>query len=364
MDATSPLVASSAAAPRTSYAGWLAYAAAWIAAAGLWAFAAASSSSASPLATLPYALLVMGTAAAMGVVVWHLTAFLPWRSRRVTFYCVHAVAMSLYTAFYATSFAIPDLVRGDLAAASMVLQKESAVLLWNLLMGSWLYLMVAGLSYAIRGERARERDAKAAADARLIAQQAQLTALRAQLNPHFLFNALHTVSALIPHAPAEADRAIERLGELLRYTLADEDLVPLALEWTFVLDYLAFEQLRLGERLRVVESLDPEIAGTLVPPLILQPIVENAVRHGVAAQPAGATIRLEARSEEDALVVCVEDDGPGERRYSDNRQGLGLASVRRRLAAAFGERADLRIDAAVPGGGYRVCLSIPEENQR
>jgi signal transduction histidine kinase len=355
------LVAPPASARHNAVRGWLAYAAAWIAGAGLWTLASATSSRVSPLVTLPYAVLVMGTAAIMGIVVWHLTAILTWRSPRASFLTTHAVALCLYVCIYATSPAIPDLVRGDIAAVSAEIQ-QSPVLLWNVLMGSWLYLTIAGLSYAIRSERAREQDAATAAEAKVTAQQAQLTALRAQLNPHFLFNALHTVSALISHDPAEADRAIERLGELLRYALADDELVPLASEWAFVLDYLAFEQLRLGERLRVVADLDARASERLIPPLLLQPIVENAVRHGVAARPEGGTIHLEARVEHDVLVMDVADDGPGDRGHEGTRQGLGLTSVRRRLGVVFGAGADLSVDAHRPGGGCRVRLTIPENH--
>jgi LytS/YehU family sensor histidine kinase len=339
--------------------GWTAYTVAWLAAAGLWSLASATSASMSPLQTLPYGLLVMGVAAVGGVMVWHLTHTLSWRSHPFVFFSRHAIALTLYAFAYVVAIVIPDLIRGDVAAA-VEGTWQSPVLLWNVLMGCWLYLIVAGLSYAIRSERAREEEAAAAADARLLAQQAQLTALRAQLNPHFLFNALHTVSALIPHDPAGADRAIERLGDLLRYAMGEEELVPLSSEWSFILDYLAFEQLRLGERLHVVGHLDPAAADRLVPRLLLQPIVENAVRHGVAGRPEGGSIEVEARCERGATIVRVADDGPGEKEGRDSgRRGVGLASVRRRLAAVFGGVADLRIDSSRPGGGYEVSLTIP-----
>ena len=358
---------SSLVAPRTPprrglHRGWIAYAAAWVGAAGLWTLASATSARVSPLFALRYGLMVMATAAAMGILVWRLTDVLPWRAHRLTFYGGHAIAMSLYAFAYSTALVIPDLVRGDVTAAIRE-TSQSPVRFWNVLMGCWLYLVIAGLSYAVRSERARERAAAAAADARMLAQQAQLSALRSQLNPHFLFNALHTVSALIPQDPGAADNAIERLGELLRYTMADDELVPLSSEWAFVLDYLAFEQLRLGERLRVTHHLEPAAADRRVPPLLLQPIVENAVRHGVATRPEGGCIRLEARIEGKAMILRVADDGPGDSGSDRGRQGLGLASVRRRLEAVFDSRADLRIDRSRAGGGYVVTLTIPEDQR-
>ena len=340
--------------------GWAAYAAAWVAAAGLWSLASANSARVSPLVALPYGLMTMAVAGVMGVLVWHLTGRVAWRSQRTTFYSSHAIALTLYVLVYCTTLVLPDLARGDLTAAVRGF-RTSPVILWTVLMGTWLYLIIAGLSYAIRSDRERDREAVAATEARLLAQSAQLTALRAQLNPHFLFNALHTVSALIPHDPAGADRAIERLGELLRYAMSDEDLVPLSSEWQFILDYLAFEQLRLGERLQVVDHLDPAAGARLVPPLLLQPVVENAVRHGIAARPDGGRIHVEARIDGAATIVRVADNGPGER-DGNGRQGLGLTSVRRRLAAVFGPDADLRVAATGPNGGYEVFMTIPEHD--
>jgi LytS/YehU family sensor histidine kinase len=344
-------------AQRAIYRGWLSYVAAWLAAAGLWTLASATSSHVSPLVTLPYGLLNMGVAAVAGVAVWRFTGRMPWRARRRAFYTWHALALVLYAFLYTIAMYLPDILRGDVIVAAKAF-RDSPVLWWSVLMGSWLYVMVAGVSYAIRSERARDRDAAAAAEARLLAQQAQLTALRAQLNPHFLFNALHTVSALISHDPRGADRAIERLGDLLRYAMAEDELVPLSLEWAFVLDYLAFEKLRLGDRLRVVERLDPAASEILVPRLLLQPIVENAGRHGIAARAANGTIAVDARVERHALRVRVADDGPGETSEA-RRSGVGLTSVRRRLAAVFGEDADLRIEQTMPGNGYAVCVTIP-----
>ena len=162
---------------------------------------------------------------------------------------------------------------------------------------------------AIRANHLARTQAAAAAEARLLAQQAQLVALRAQINPHFLFNALHSVGALVASDPTRADMALERLGDLLRYTLGTEDEVLFAEEWKFTQDYLAFEQLRLGDRLRLHVSVDPSALSTMVPPLILQPLVENAVRHGIAARTEGGAIDLTARVEDSRLVLCVRDDG-------------------------------------------------------
>ena len=360
-DVTDPTIRGSASGiglPLTGRAlGWIAYVAAWFAAATLWALAAAWGAQMSPSETLPYGLMVMAVAGLMGIGVWRLTGRVHWRSGFASFSAFHAVALAGYAIIYALSSVIPDLAKGEFGTAARGLW-NSPVLVWSLLMGSWLYVMVAGISYAIRSERERVREAAAAADARLLANQAQLSALRAQLNPHFLFNALHTVSALVTHDPAAADRALDRLGDLLRYAMSDEEMVPLAAEWAFVGDYLAFEQLRLGDRLRVVERLEPSASDCLIPALILQPLLENAVRHGVSARAEGGSVQADARLDGDVLIIRVADNGPGVDGQNGRRNGLGLASVRKRIAAAYGERGSVAIDNS---DGYAVTMKIPVE---
>ena len=333
--------------------GWIAYVIAWLVSALFWAVAAATAGRLSPLETLPYGLLAMGSCAIMGVPIWRLTARVEWNWRSGAFYAVHGVALAIFAFIYSISWAWPDFLQGRFGAAFEAF-RSSPVLGWNLLVGFWLYLLVAGLSYAIRAnQRARMQEA-AASDARLLAQQAQLAALRAQINPHFLFNALHSVGALVSSDPARADEALECLGDLLRYALGTENEVLLAQEWTFTTNYLSFEQLRLGDRLRVDTHTDPDALSVMVPPLILQPVVENAVRHGIADRAEGGRITLQSRVDNDRLVLRVTDDGRGAKGAGD---GLGLSSVRRRLAALYGDRASVTIDSS--SAGCTVSIAVP-----
>lgn len=333
--------------------GWIAYVIVWLAAALFWTLASASGAGRSPVETLPFGLLAMGSAAIMGVGVWRLTAGVAWNWRQPRFYAAHGLALVIFCAVYSTSWTWPDLAAGR-AGSAFEAARTSPVLIWNFLMGSWLYLLIVGLSYAIRGQRRMREQEVAAADARLLAQQAQLAALRAQINPHFLFNALHTVGALVAIDPARADEAIERLGDLLRYALGAEDEVPLRHEWRFANDYLAFEALRLGDRLRVDAECDAASQAIMVPPLILQPLVENAVRHGIADRLQGGSITLRARVENARLRLSVRDDGQGDASVED---GLGLGSVRRRLAALYGDRATIK--AAREREGFAVTIDLP-----
>jgi len=323
--------------------GWLAYVTAWILAALFWTLASASSSGRPPLETLPYGLLMMGVAGTMGLGVWRLTGKVRIDGRLLRFLLIHGLALVLFAGVYATAMAWPDVLTGRAAGA---LRQLRPVLLWNLLMGSWLYLVVGGCSYAVRAQRR---------EARLLAQQAQLAALRARLNPHFLYNALHSVGALVGRDPRRADQALERLGDLLRYVLDAGDRVPFRREWAFVQDYLAFEQLRLGERLRVESNVEPAAGAVLAPPLILQPLVENAVRHGLADHPEGGRIALGARIEDGQLVLTVEDDGAGE--PAGEGTGIGVSSVRERLRVLYGDAAS--VETGPRGRGFGVTLRLP-----
>lgn len=343
--------------------GWLAYVLAWVALALLWSVTATAASGMSPRVTLRFGFVIMGTAGALGVGVWWLTGRLPWDRRSFGFYAVHAVSATLYAVSYSAATLILELFEGRFSRG-LAAAWTSGVLGWNVLMGSWLYLIVAGLSYGIRTQQKLNAQAAAATEARLLAERAQLAALRARLNPHFLFNALHTVSSLVATDPVAADEAIERLGNLLRYALDESsDEIRLEREWDFTRDYLSFERLRLGDRLRVRESLDPEALAADVPLLVLQPLVENAVRHAIAPSPDGGTIDVTAHVHGNALTLRVQDDGPGgEARGVEGSRGLGLRALKRRLEVHYGVRARLEIRTA-PGEGFAVTVVLPVDSR-
>ena len=183
--------------------------------------------------------------------------------------------------------------------------------------------------------RLREQEARAA-KAESLRMRAELAALRGQLNPHFLFNTLHTLTALVRRDPETAERALERFGDMLRYVLdvkrsARED-VTLADEMQFVHNYLSLEQLRLGDRLEVEERIDPETLDCVVPSLTLQPLVENAIKYGIAPIARGGTLFVIAFFDDESLVLEVRDDGPGApANILDTASGVGLRAERQRL---------------------------------
>lgn len=224
--------------------------------------------------------------------------------------------------------------------------------------GALLYLLATAGHALVLAVQSAERLARRALEAELAARQAELEALRAQLDPHFLFNTLNSISSLATTEPAAAREMCVRLASFLRMTLraGDSGPIPLREEIALARDYLAVEQVRFGSRLRVQVELADDAAAMPVPPLLLQPLVENAVTHGVAQTLAGGTVRIEGRRSGDRLILAVEnpcdEDGPAQPGL-----GVGLANVRRRLAAAFGEQAHL--SARQAGGRYRVECSLP-----
>ncbi len=196
------------------------------------------------------------------------------------------------------------------------------------------------------------------------ATRARLSALRSELNPHFLYNALNGVSALARRG--DTDRAITmlaRLGELLRRTL-DPGLdreVPLARELELLELYLSIERIRYGERLSVTIACEPGARSVLVPSFLLQPIVENAIRHGVAAVRRSVEIHVSARLEGGVLALQVRDTGPGFV-HGPETEGVGLSNTRHRLSTAYGDQARLSIESA-PGVGTTVSARMPARRE-
>jgi two-component system LytT family sensor kinase len=300
-------------------------------------------------------------ASLLGLVVWRVSRRLAERqsaaSTAVVAHVLLAIAYSItWTVFIALSiafFAPPQVI-------AMFLQKAAG---WNALTGLFLYGMVAGIAHAVTvGARLRrERDAASKAEA--LRARAELSALRAQMNPHFLFNTLHSISALVRTDPGAVEDALERLALLLRRLLnvnrAGADQLALGEEWEIVRDQLELEKLRFGDRLRVVTEIEIDALECQIPIFTMQPLVENAVRHGVAAQTKPCTVTISACVRGETLEIDVRDDGPGaDPRTALNASGLGLRAIRQRLLAQYGDRAGLHVES-VPGAGFKVRVTLP-----
>lgn len=199
------------------------------------------------------------------------------------------------------------------------------------------------------------------AEARWAAQQAQLTALRFQLNPHFLFNTLNAISSMIvTRRNQDAEEMTNRLSSFLRASLSSDptELVPLETELALIEEYLEIEAIRFGERLAIDIPQTGEAGAVLVPSFLLQPLVENAIKYGVGPSSRLVTISVSARIEDSDLVMTVQDDGAAETGKAKlDGTGVGLENVRRRLAAVYGIEASLDVRQLSPG--FAATIRVP-----
>jgi signal transduction histidine kinase len=294
------------------------------------------------------ALRMIGSAAVLGLGVHALTRRYPWPARfQLSFLLLHALAAALYAVLWIAAYsAMESLLRWRLAVVDGPGIGRFA------LTGIWLYLTITAVAYA---QQAAQRTALSQA----AAARAQLAALHAQLHPHFLFNALHTVVQLIPLDPATAARAAEQLAELLRTALDERrDQVTLGEEWRFVQRYLAIEQLRFGERLQVAATLPDALLDLRLPSFALQTLVENAVRHGAAPKVGATRLHVTASAGNGQLELVVGDDGVGaDPAAVGHGGGTGLHRLRERLACLYGGAAAL--DVAASRQGVTATLRLP-----
>ena len=241
--------------------------------------------------------------------------------------------------------------------------------LWRAMWGVFAYgALVSGFGNALHA-RLAQRVAIAAARAEAALVRAELANISGKLNPHFLFNTLNSLLILTRKDPAAAEQALLRFSRMMRYVLdttrSAGDRVALQDELEFVRDYLGLEALRLGERLKVDWHIDPATLGDEIPPLTLQPLVENSIVHGIAPQIDGGTVTIASRrrTSPDALALSVADDGAGCRwppaaTNGVSVGGVGLSALRRRFELDFGGHARLDVRSA-PGTGFHVDILIP-----
>ncbi|HYW43379.1 MAG TPA: histidine kinase [Bryobacteraceae bacterium] len=299
---------------------------------------------------------------------WYICRALPLRLSSM-----NSVALTFAAAAAAASLLLAGSVR--LAALAMGRTPPQLAPLFGT--GVLLYLLSAGLHYAALAVAASRDAERREAEARTLAREAELQSLRIQLNPHFLFNSLHSISALATVDGARAREMCVRLADFLRASLGlgSRESIPLEEELALARSYLELEQIRFGRRLRVETEIEAACQECAVPALLLQPLVENAVKHGIANLLEGGSIRLAARRTGENVSITLENTldpetlsrpsvglVPGSRQapsLGPPSLGLGQAHVRRRLEIRYGE--DAVFDAGPRGEVYRVALRFPCE---
>ena len=235
----------------------------------------------------------------------------------------------------------------------------------QMLLGLWFYAVAAGISYTIQTRNRLHEKETLAARAEALATAARLDALRARLNPHFLFNALHTLAALVKFRPTLAEGAVERLGDMLRYALKEDSrgVVEFSEEYDFTRQYLDFEQLRYEDRLQVHFEVDSECFNFELPPFSIQTLAENAVHHAIATRAEGGSIAINCTCRNHQLLVTVRDDGTGSSSVESRASHqFGLRSLRERLICACGPSAELRLNRSIDG--FEATLVVPATEER
>ncbi|HLN98197.1 MAG TPA: histidine kinase [Pyrinomonadaceae bacterium] len=301
-------------------------------------------------------------AALLGIGVVAVSQRIPWSpNRRYRFLLAHVVWASLYVVLWMN--AVPFLnAMGRLIQSGPWTFRREGSFQRGFFTGLLIYVTIAGIVYAVQTtERLRAEQARATR-AESLRTRAELEALRAQLNPHFLFNTLHSLMALVRHDPLAAEDALEKLALLLRHTLMtnkDADDVELSDELDFVENYLSLERLRLGDRLRIERKIQTESLPCRLPPFTLQPLIENSIKHAISTQPHGGLLQIKAERRNGILSVEVIDDGPGAKLEDvEASNGIGIRIVRQRLMTRYGDRANFRLETG-PGEGFSVRMEIP-----
>jgi two-component system sensor histidine kinase AlgZ len=226
--------------------------------------------------------------------------------------------------------------------------------------GVFYYLLSVAINYALIAQKDSQKAQRLAVESNMRAREAELSALKAQINPHFLYNSLNSISALTSIDPAKAREMCVSLADFMRLTLGmgEKGMISLREELVLLEKYCAIEKVRFGARLALQEEVAEEAKNCLLPPLLLQPLFENAVVHGIAQMPEGGWIRLKAERKNGRMFLTVENTWDPEA-GSSRRNGVGLKNVQRRLEARYGSAAQLQ--ASAEENVFRVSLQFPAE---
>lgn len=353
--------------PLKSVRGWLLYTSAWLPYAASYFLIFRVERSTYRLALL-YAVLNVAPAALLGVGVFWLAGRLRWPYRRAAVLIpAHLTGAVLFALVWWASVQL-------LMSLQVLLNSHHwrfnawgiYAAQWQAFSGLMIYGTLVGFSYMVQAQERAQQQERLRIEAESLRTRSDLSALRSQLNPHFLFNTLNSVISLVGSDPSKAEQALLNLSSMLRYALGSRREVQEAEatfeeELRFTDAYLALEKLRLGDRLRVEWSIEPDTLRLELPSLTLQPLVENAIKHSISKRPDGGTVAIRATVCDGNLQIDVWDDGAGvspEQLQSSN--GLGLRTVRRRVELYYEQLATMTVRSS-PDEGMTVSLSLPQD---
>lgn len=285
---------------------------------------------------------------------WYMCRAIPLREREIVgLIGTHTAAAVVSSGLWVGVAEVWTLLLGVTVAQAPILFFSSGVV---------LFLLAVAFNYLLITFEASQLAEKKALELQVLARESELKALRAQIDPHFLFNSLNSINALVMTDPAGARRMCVLLADFLRGCLkfGSEQRISLSEEMKLADHYLDIERVRLGSRLVIERKIDPACQACLVPPLIMQPLVENAITHGVAPLLEGGTVRIEAQRYGDVLRIVLENPFESEA-VKRNGTGVGLKNVRMRLMNLF--NGDARFDVQETAGRFRVELQLPCEER-
>ena len=299
----------------------------------------------------------------MCLAAWYTCRYAPLKRTAIgNVLLTHLVGAALVSGLWVGAGSLMARVNSRASGFEGLAARYTAVLPVLFSAGVLIYLLSVAFHYVLIAlEDSRAAEARAL-QASILAREAELKALKAQVNPHFLFNSLNSISALTSVNPGKARDMCVLLADFLRMTLGlgEKTSIPLAEELSLLRSYLAIEKVRFGARLKMDEDVADDSKPCLVPPLLLQPLIENAVTHGIAHLPDGGSIRLGTRSADGRLLIIVENSFDPEAPPRRTR-GMGLENVRQRLDARYGREANVSVSAE--GERFRVSLAFPAEGE-
>ena len=308
-------------------------------------------------------------AALLGIcIIWVLNRINWSLHKKIWFFPAHILLATVYSLIWTGTLFL--LLTIDISLRNGVWTPITFVgkaLQWQVFSGLMIYATIASIIYVLQVVRNLREEESRAARAETLYAQTSLAALQAQLNPHFLFNTLHSLMALIRYDAEKAETALEKLAEMLRYSLKEKKanknyLVPLRDEIKFVENYLELEKLRLGERLAFRKEIEKSTLDCLIPAFTIQPLVENSIKHGIAPKNISATIFVSVKREDEKLKIEVSDTGIGsENGNYKNADGVGIKLVREQLQINYAEKSVFQIETKL-NEGFRVLIKIPAES--
>jgi hypothetical protein len=354
--------------PFQSVRGWLLYACAWLPYAASYYVIFRGQGHHNSLA-LSEAFVNVFPAILLGILLFAVLARIDWPWSSPRFAILHIVLASLYTLLWLALDLLGLSMIGGVKEHHWRLPRWGInAMQWQAFAGVMIYVTLAGVFYVISAQRKAQYEQQRRLEAETLRIHAELGALRSQLNPHFLFNALHSVTSLVKLDPSGAEEALLNLSSMLRYALsvdseAARDEATLAQELNFTEAYLALEGLRLGNRLTVTKDISPSCFDCTLPALTLQPLVENAIKHSIAPRIEGGKISICASESEGILYVSVTDNGNASPPDLSATKGIGLRNISRRLNLCYEGRAQFNIEGGTPAG-FIVSLKLPQDDLR